>query len=113
MPKFVFLSALIAVSLISIAAGAAKVMRTPQEVEFFMQAGLGIIPLIILGVIQSAGGVIAFLPKFRFAGLSLVTLGFFLSVVVIALTGNIAFAAISMLPVLLSGGLALRERNRA
>ena len=50
--------------------------------------------LIILGVIQSVGGVIAFLPEFRFVGLSFVTLGFFLSVVVIALTGSIAFAAI-------------------
>lgn len=111
MPKYVVLGALTAVSLLSIAAGGAKVMRTPQEVEFFMQAGLGIVPLIILGIIQSVGGVIAFLPKFRFVGLSLVTIGFFFSVAVIALTGNFGFAAISILPALLSGSLAMRERN--
>ena len=86
--------------LLSVLAGVAKVMQTPQEVAFFAKAGLGAGPLIFLGVIQIAGGLLAFLQQFRTAGLGLMIAGFLISVAVIAMTGNMSFAAFSMLPVL-------------
>jgi len=110
--KYVSIAALVAVCLLSMAAGIAKVARTPQEVDFFAQAGLGILPLVLLGAVQILGGALCAAPRLRVIGLSLVTLGFLLSVLVIALTGNIGFAAISVLPAFLSGALALFERSR-
>jgi len=112
MKTYVIAAALIAVCLLSIAAGIAKVARTPQEVDFYAQAGLGILPLVLLGAVQILGGALCVVARLRVIGLSLVTLGFLLSVLVIARTGNTGFAVISMLPAFLSGGLALFSRSR-
>lgn len=103
--------ALIVLALMSLAAGLAKVLQTPQEVRFFAEAGLGIMPLLGLGIIQVGGGLLAWFRRFRVPGLLLIALGFFLSVVVISVTGDLGFAAISMLPVLASLWLSRLERS--
>lgn len=103
--------ALIVMSLMSVAAGLAKLMQAPQEVSFFAEIGLGVGSLLILGALQVLGGALAFIPKLRLLGLLLVTLGFFVSVLIITMTGNMAFAVFSLLPVIVSIRLVLLERN--
>ncbi|WP_417526152.1 hypothetical protein [Marinovum sp.] len=103
--------ALIVLSLMSLAAGIAKILQTEQEVQFFAEAGLGVMPLMGLGLIQVAGGLLSWIRRFRLPGLLLIALGFFLSVVIIAVTGEFVFAALSMLPVLASLWLSRLERS--
>lgn len=97
--------------LLSVAAGAAKVLQTPQEVKFFADAGLGLVPLFMLGIVQVLGGLLAPFSNFRLAAFSLIFAGFLASVIVILVTGEFAFAMISLLPVLGSGYLIWYFRN--
>jgi len=98
---------LIALILMSFAAGAAKLMQMPQEVAFFAAAGLGPLPLISLGVLQVAGAVFAIPHRWRRQGLWLMALGFLASSIVILITGNVIFAVGSLLPVILALYLSL------
>lgn len=103
--------ALVIVSLLSLAAGLAKLMLVPQEVRFFAEIGLGNGSLQVLGAAQMAGGVFALIPRFRLFGLLLVALGFFVSLLAILMMGDAAFAAVSSLPILVSVWLVVRERS--
>ena len=47
---------LVILILLSLAAGAAKLMQVPQEAQFFADAGLGIAAMISLGAFQIVGG---------------------------------------------------------
>lgn len=49
--------------------------------------------------------------KVRLVGLILIVAGFAASVLVVAMTGNLAFATISVLPVLWGSGLLVDERR--
>lgn len=100
-----------AFALLSIAAGLPKVLRMPQEVGFFAEAGLGIAPLMLLGGLQVAGGILTLTVRFRQIGLFLVIVGFLVSVLVLAMTGDFAFASVSMLPVFVGIGLWIFERR--
>ncbi len=89
----------------SLSAGLVKVLQMPQEVQFFERAGLGITMLILLGAGQIVGSVLTVLPKFRKPGATIIATGFLASSIVIFMTGDLAFAAISLLPVVLTGVL--------
>ena len=104
---------LIALILMSFAAGAAKLVQMPQEVAFFASARLGLLPLISLGVLQVAGSVFAIPHRWRRQGLWLIALGFFASSVVILMTGNVIFAVGSLLPVILALYLSLPKSPAA
>ena len=97
--KFLKIGLLVIIILMSLAAGAAKVLQAPQEVEFFAAAGLNNSIMIALGIVQIVGAIIAAIPKFRGPGAFLIAAGFGASAAIILLTGNIVFAAISLLPV--------------
>ncbi|GAA4052213.1 hypothetical protein [Parerythrobacter jejuensis] len=88
--------------LLSLAAGVAKVLQAPQEVQFFIDAGWGQGLLLPFGLVQIAGGVLALLGRSRRIGAILMALGFFLSAVAIFLTGNTVFAFLSLIPVALA-----------
>ena len=97
--------------LMSFAAGGAKLMRAPQEVAFFEEAGLGIALMMALGVVQVLGAGLSIWPKTRAAGVITMGAGFLASVIVILLTGNLGFAAFSMLPVVFSAFVAFGQRG--
>jgi len=97
-------------ALLSIVAGLPKLLLMPQEVGFFTEAGLGIAPLLLLGALQVAGGILTLIIGFRQFGLFLVIVGFLASVLVLTITDNMAFAAVSMLPVLVGIRLWMLER---
>ena len=98
--------------LLSLLAGVAKLFQAPQEVAFFSAAGLGLVPLMFNGIIQVVGSLLSILPKTRLPGLGLVVAGFMMSVLVIAMTGNMPFAAFSMLPVLFGAVVIFLERRK-
>ena len=101
--KYVLLGAII---LMSLAAGLAKVMRMPQEAEFFEFAGVPLSLLIPFGVLQILGAVLAVIPKTRKLGLILMGLVFLGSVLMILIDGNIYFAVTSLIPVAIAATLA-------
>ncbi|GJL97490.1 MAG: hypothetical protein DHS20C06_13070 [Hyphobacterium sp.] len=100
--RIAFIVLVVLVSLLSVAAGAAKVLVAEQEIVFF--AALGIDPrwMIPLGLLQLAGPVLAIFKSWRaIAGIVMAT-GFAISAIMIVLTGNATFALISGIPVVLA-----------
>ncbi len=103
---------LVILVLMSLSAGAVKLLQMPQEVNFFASAGLGVALLMALGAIQILGGVLAAVPKFKLPGVSIIAAGFFASTIVIFMTGQIAFGAFSLLPVVFAGLLIVDARHQ-
>lgn len=94
--------AIFAVALLSLAAGAAKLMKVPQEAAFFEAVSLAPIFMTIFGALQVLCSVLICIPKTRRIGAGLAALSFFASVVMILKTGQIYFALFSVLPVFLA-----------
>ena len=85
------------------AAGLAKVTQAPPEVAFFAGLGLGAMVVVVFGVLQLAGALSLIFAKTRFIGAILLDVTFSLSVVMILMTGQIGFAFVSVVPVLMAG----------
>lgn len=88
--------------LLSLAAGVAKLMQTPAEMEFFASARLDSFWLYPLGAVQVFGAALAILRGPGNIGLGLIAAGFAVSSVVIFMTGNITFGLISLIPLALT-----------
>ena len=99
-------------ALLSIAAGAAKVMQTPQEMEFLRGVGLSEILIMVFGLVQIAGGVLLVPQKTRLSGAVLAASAFIVSTVLIFIGGNIAFGLFSIFPVVLAG-IVIQQSVRA
>jgi hypothetical protein len=93
------------IALLSIAAGAAKVMQTPQEMEFLRGLGLSSPLIVVFGLIQIAGGILLVPPKTRMSGAVLATAALVVSTILIFVSGNIAFGLFSLLPIAMAGGI--------
>jgi hypothetical protein len=98
-------------AILSVAAGAAKSLQVPEEVAFLQGLGLSLTMIVIFGVFQIIAGVLLALPKTRFVGAVIATMGFLASALMILISGNYPFAVISMLPVLSVGYIALDSKN--
>ena len=103
---------LIILVLMSLAAGAAKLLQVPQEAQFFADAGLGTGVMMALGALQILGAALSVPPKFRKAGAAIMGAGFLASAVIILMTGNMGFAAVSLLPVVLCGVVVVGVSRR-
>ena len=100
--KILYLALVAIIALLSIAAGAAKIMESPQETQFLQTFGFNSVLIITYGLVQVVGGVLIAIPKTVKWG-SVVTLSAFaLSTILIVLSGNYIFALISLLPILIS-----------
>ena len=84
------------------AAGLAKVTQTPPEIAFFAGLGLGAIVVVVFGVLQLVGALSLIFAKTRLIGAILLDVTFSLSVVMILMTGQIGFALVSVVPVLMA-----------
>lgn len=91
------------VALLSIAAGLAKVMQTPQEMEFLQGAGLSPGLIIVFGLVQILGGLLLIPRKTRRVGAVIAASAFVASTALILMGGNLAFGLISLLPIALAG----------
>lgn len=101
--KFVNIFIVAAIALLSIAAGLAKVMQSPQEMEFLQGLGLSSFLIMVFGLVQITGGVLIAPKTTRLPGAILVALGFAVSAVLIFIGGNVAFGLFSLIPAALAG----------
>lgn len=85
------------------AAGFAKVTQAPPEIAFFQGIGLGAAMVVVFGVLQLAGAISLIFAKTRLFGAILLDITFSLSVVMILMTGQIGFALVSVIPVIMAG----------
>ena len=90
------------IALLSIAAGLAKVMQSPQEMEFLQGLGLSAFLIMVFGLVQIVGGVLIAPKRTRMPGAVLVTLGFTVSAVLIFIGGNVTFGLVSLIPTALA-----------
>lgn len=96
------------------AAGIAKMMQVPQELQFFAELGLGNVAAVAFGIVQLAGAVLLAVPRARFAGAIICDLMFTLSAVMILVSGSIGFGLVALIPAILAGFIAVEEwRTRA
>ena len=103
---------LVVLILLSLSAGVAKVMKVPNEVEFFQGAGLSLGLLLALGFVQLIGGALLAFRRVRMLGAIVAALGFGISTVAIFLSGQAAFGVFSLLPVMMAAFVAKVERGR-
>lgn len=99
------------VALLSVAAGAAKVMLAPQEVEFLQSFGFTPSLIIGYGVVQVVGGTLLAIPKLRKVGAIVTALAFGVSTILIFIAGNAVFGLISLLPIILIGLVFLTAKQ--
>lgn len=91
------------IALLSIAAGLAKVLQTPQEMEFLQGLGLSPAVIIVFGLVQIAGGVLVVPPRTRLVGAILATSALAVSTILIFMGGNLEFGLFSIIPIALAG----------
>jgi len=91
------------VALLSLAAGLAKVMQAPQEMEFLQGAGLSPGLIVAFGLVQILGGLLLVPGKTRMVGAVVAGSAFTVSAALLFMSGNLAFGLISILPVALAG----------
>jgi hypothetical protein len=91
------------VALLSFAAGLAKVLQTPQEMEFLQSFGLTSVMIVAFGLVQILGGVLLLAPKTRLPGAVFAASAFAVSAVLVFVAGNPVFGLVSILPLALAG----------
>ncbi len=97
---------LILLIILAIAAGAAKVMKMPQELEFFGNAvGMNAMGVVILGALQLLSALLLLFVKTRLPGALLLDLTLIFSTAVLFIAGDIPKALMSLVPVILNSML--------
>jgi len=110
--KILFYVVLSILVFLAISSGISKILLMQQDVEFFSKYGFSNSILFIYGVAQLLGGILLVLPKFRFIGAALVALTFLISAVVLVLDDNIPVTIITLICVLLLGGIMKISLNK-
>ena len=94
------------IGLLSITAGAAKIFLAPEEVEFLSQFGFTTVLTVSFGTIQVLAGLLLMIPITRFYGSLIAALAFALSATLLLVAGKLAFAGVSLVPVILASLIA-------
>ena len=102
---------IVAIGVLSIAAGLPKVLQMPQELGFLESIGLTGIAVSILGVVQTAGGMLLLWPRFRNTGALLAGVAFVVSSIAIFAGGDAKFGLVSLLPVPVLAIVMVTSRN--
>lgn len=98
-------AALLILVLLGASAGAVKIIKMPQELEFFESVGMNELSLVFFGIAQLSGSVLLIFRRSRLLGLLVSALAFLASAIMIFSTGALGFGALSLLPALMSGWL--------
>jgi hypothetical protein len=80
---------------LAVSSGITKIMLMEQDVEFFGKYGFTDPLLMGFGITQLVGGILMTLSKTRFIGAAIVAFTFIVSLVILALEGNLIMAAIT------------------
>jgi hypothetical protein len=109
------LAALLILILLGTSAGIVKIIKMPQELEFFQAIGLSEMSLVLFGAAQLIGGVLLVFQRSRLIGALMSAVTFSASAVMVFSTGAFGFGAVSLLPVLMSGWIIRSniQRNSA
>lgn len=99
------------ITLLSIAAGLAKVMQAPQEMEFLQGAGLSTAMIVAFGLVQVLGGILLIPGRTRLPGAVLAALAFLMSAILIFTSGNLPFGLVSLIPVALASAIIYQSRG--
>ena len=110
--NFLSVVLIIALGLLSIAAGLPKILQMPQELGFLESIGLSAIVVSILGVIQLVGGIFLLWPSLRFIGALLAGFAFAVSSVAIFVHGDAKFGLVSLVPLLALIMVIYAQRSR-
>lgn len=102
----------VALGLLSIAAGLAKVTLVPEEATFLHQFSFTDTSIIAFGLVQALGGVLMVIRRTRAYGALVCAAGFALSAGLLLVAGNLSFGGVSLLPVLLTGFVAYQAFAR-
>lgn len=98
------------IALLSIAAGVAKVMAVPEEVQFLESFGFSVTLISAYGLCQILGGFLFALPKTRIVGAVITIAAFALSTVLIFISGNLTFGVVSIVPIALASMVVFLPR---
>ena len=95
---------LILLIVLGITSGISKIMRIPQEMEFFNEEmGFSVALIVSIGVAQLLAAILLFVPRTRTAGALILVATLVFSTVVIFMSGNNNFGLASMIPILMCG----------
>ena len=92
---------LVAVLLLALTSGIAKIMLIPEELAFFQKVGLTETAIILVGILQIISAVLILINRFRIIGTTLLGITFIFSTILIFLSGDVTFGLFSTLPILL------------
>ncbi len=106
--KIAMTIAAVLIGLLSIAAGAAKIALVPAEVEFLSQFGFTSALTVSFGALQVLGGLLLVIPTTRFYGALIAAIAFALSAALLLVAGNLSFAGVSLVPVILASLIAYK-----
>lgn len=104
---------IIIISLLSLAAGFAKVMHSPQEVQFLQSFAFSYLAITLYGITQILAAMVLALGtlfanhRAKIIGAITVAIGLLLSSVLIFASGNWGFGLISLLPIVLTGFIVM------
>ena len=96
------IAVLLILILLGVAAGIVKIMKMPQELEFFRAVGLTELSLVLFGAAQVCGAVLLVFRRSRSGGAVISTIMFSASAIMVFITGALGFGAVSLLPALIS-----------
>ncbi len=86
---------------LGVAAGSAKIAKTPEELSFFQQLGLSESVLLVFGVIQVLAAVLLIFNQVRLFGIATLAVTFLSSTIMILIAGQLGFAVFSLLPLIM------------
>ena len=89
-------------AILSAAAGVPKIMQMPQELDFLRSIGFSQTGVLVLGLLQLAGGLLLLWKKSRLPGAVIASFTFLVSSIAIFAGDNTSFGLFSLLPVVAS-----------
>ena len=98
--------------LMSLAAGVAKILVMPQELAFLSHLGMGESAVMILGIIQAAGGVLLVPPKTRRIGALLAIVALVVSALALFTSGNSGIGLITLFPIAIGVWVFVESKAR-
>jgi len=97
--------------LMSLAAGAAKILQMPQELEFLSHLGMGARAVMLLGIIQAVGGVLLVPPQSRRIGALIAIVALIVSGLALFTSGNTGIGLITLFPIAIGVSVFLEGKK--
>ena len=97
--------------LMSLIAGGAKIMQMPQELAFLSSLGMGERAVLILGIVQAAGGILLLPPRTRQIGAVVAIIALIVSGLALFASGNMGIGLITLFPIAIAISILTEKKN--